>query len=172
MIIIKQNKPRTHLSATGSFVSVPFAFKGADEGLRNVVKMEFKTIFSKLKKIETVFSTDWILLDIGAVIPSALNPKKIARDCEVVRQIALDHPELLRRLVEAFQPGAPNNPSDLDKTYNIVKKMGLTEEELSSTGGGLVGLLIVLALVALSTGCAHCNKNVPDAKPAPKPPAE
>ena len=61
------DKLRTHIPASGSYVSVPGAYTTADEGVKYAGKMEFTTEFSPQSsdplKLDTVFSGDRILLD-------------------------------------------------------------------------------------------------------------
>lgn len=159
--LIKQHK----YEQQGSFISVPSAFENVDKGLRDMIKLEFKTVFSEESsdplKLETVFSTDKILVDIGAVKPSAINPEKIIKDCELVKQVALNHPQQLRQFIEKFQD------YDIDSAYDIVNEIGLTEEASIKAGGGLIfTLLAVIAIAGAVSGCAKCRKyRKPDKPP-------
>lgn len=157
-----ENKSRTHISATGSFVSFPSVFKNIPEGLEHVLKLELRTVFSEENdpKIDTTFSKDWVLLDVGAAVPSTLDFKTIARDCDLLKDRALNHPDQLRQIVEAFQPNA--SLRDLERAFKIVQELGLTEEASIQAGGGLAGLLLVVGALLLS-GCAHCP--LPPTKP-------
>lgn len=157
---IKQHK----YEQQGSFISVPSAFENVDKGLRDIIKLEFKTVFSEESsdplKLETVFSMDKILVDIGAMMPSAINPEKIIKDCELVKQVALNHPQQLRQFIEKFQN------LDIDKANDIVNEIGLTEEASIKAGGGLLGLIIVIVVAVACSDCAHCSKSIkPDKKP-------
>jgi hypothetical protein len=68
---MKKIKTRPHISTSASFVAVPSAFAAADVGLRNVIKPEFKTVFSDYGtdalSLETVFSPNALtsLLRVG-----------------------------------------------------------------------------------------------------------
>jgi hypothetical protein len=156
---------RSYVSDSGSFVAVPSAFAAADEGLRNVIKLQFKTILSGERSdrfgLETVFSTDRVLVDLAAVIPAVIDPKKIIRDCELVKQIASTNAGQLNRLVEVFHGDHP----DIDEAYRIATQVGLTEEASVKAGGGLLGLVVLLIVAAVAAGCAHVK---PTVKPDPK----
>jgi len=162
---------RSSIRSSGSFVSVPPSEK-LDNGLRNAFKMEFKTVPSRERatgplELETEFSTEWALVDIGAVSPSSISPESISRDCELVKDIVLKHPDEVRRLVEAFQPGRPKELIDLGRAYGIAEGIGLTEEQSRSKGGGLLGLIVVVAAALLASGCHSCGSG--HVKPDPKP---
>jgi hypothetical protein len=155
----QKHSPRTSLSPTGSFVSIPEAFKDVDEGLKHVVKLEFRTAFSEkstqLLNLETIVSTDRVLFDLGAVLPSALDSKKMARDCELLREAFLNHPEKIRQLVEAFYSNGPQ--PDSSQALKIAEELGLTEELAIQNGGGFLPL-IILGCILLAGGCfAHCG---------------
>jgi hypothetical protein len=63
---------------------------------------------------------DTALLDLGAVSSSALDFKKLARDCELLREAFLKHPEKVREIVAAFQPNMPI--SNLDQASKVAKQ--------------------------------------------------
>jgi hypothetical protein len=96
----KDKNVRTHISSTGSFVSVPGAFRDADESVKHLLKMEFTTILSEKSsdplKLETGFSTDRVLLDFKGIVPGDLDPKKIVRDCDFLKEIVLKNPDKVR----------------------------------------------------------------------------
>lgn len=168
---MKKIKTRTQISVSGSFVSVPSAFPLADEGLKNALKLGFETLFSEDSShplnLETRFYTDVILIDLGAVAPSALDPQKIINDCDLVKRVASTYPDQLRQLVTELQAGSV---SGIERAEKIAKEIGLTEEASVKAGGGLLGLLIAGAIGLIAGGCAgtkHAEKPraVPDTKP-------
>ena len=162
---IKQHK----YEQQGSFISVPSAFENVDKRISDIIKLEFKTVFSEESsdplKLETVFSTDKILVDIGAVVPSAINPEKIIKDCELIKQVALNHPQQLRQFIEKFQN------LDLDEAYNIVNEIGLTEEASIKAGGGMIVFIAIMLTALACGGCATAGSawgGHKPLKPAPK----
>jgi hypothetical protein len=151
-----ENKPRTHISATGSFVSVPSAFKNVPEGLEHVLKMEFRTVFSEENILgDTTYSPDWVLVDVGAAVPDSLDFKRIARDCDLLKDIALNYPDQLRQLIKAFQPNA--SLRERESAFKIAQEIGLTEEASIQAGGGLLGLLVLVGGALLLAGCEGCT---------------
>ncbi|OEU64791.1 MAG: hypothetical protein BA863_17700 [Desulfovibrio sp. S3730MH75] len=162
---------RSSIRSSGSFVSVPPSER-VDKGLRDAFKMEFKTVLSREQatgpiELETEFSTEWALLDIGAISPSSISPESIAKDCELVKNIVLKHPDQVRRLVEAFQPDRRKKLIDLGRAYGIAEGIGLTEEQSRSEGGGLLGLAVLVVAALLASGCQSCGSG--HVKPDPKP---
>ncbi|HJU09903.1 MAG TPA: hypothetical protein VJ728_03455, partial [Candidatus Binataceae bacterium] len=91
---MKKHHMRTSVAGVGSFVSIPSAFAGADEGIKNVVKVAFTTASSQhsVEKIKPLVSTDVALLDFGAVVPESIDPDKISRDCDLVKEALTKHP--------------------------------------------------------------------------------
>jgi hypothetical protein len=142
---------------------VPGAFVNADEGVKHVAKMEFTTVFSDQSsdpvKLETGFSPDRLLLDFGALVPDAFDPQKLIRDCELVRQAAIDHPKELGAILEAFQNKTPE--AGYRKAFKIAKQIGVTEEDAIRAGGGLLWLVVFGALVVMASGCEHCHASHP-----------
>jgi len=168
---MSQFTPRIALSPVGTFISVPEAFKGADEHLVHVVKLEFSTIHSKGSKtplnLATRVSPDRILFDFGAILPSAIAYDKLARDLELVREAALNHPKKLKQVVEAVMtqpdPSQPGESSQkIAEAVETLEELGLTEEASTEKGGGLIALFIIAALF-LATCRAHCGPyEIPD----------
>ncbi len=99
-------KLRPEISALGSFVAVPDAFPGADPGVQNAVKFEFTTVFSNKNRVQTLFSTDRVLIDLAAVDPSKLDFKKMVVDCDLIKKIVEKHPNELRECLIALQTGS------------------------------------------------------------------
>lgn len=167
-------QPRKHISATGSFASVPSVFDDVEDDVKHSVKIEFSTEFredaldssnrfrSAPLQLETVFSTDWLLVDMGAANPSAIDTQKIARDCELLREIALNHPEEIQKIVGAFQPDSPL--SAIGEAFEIAKEIGLTEEAALKNGGGFIHVVLLVG-GALLLSCAHNSGCQPKNKP-------
>ena len=165
-------KLRPEISALGSFVAIPDAFPEADSGVQNAVKLEFKTVFSDKNRIQTLFSTDRVLIDLAAVDPSKLDCKKIAIDCNLLKGIAEKHPDELRESLIALQTGGS---SGIQKAEKIMKNIGFTEETFTKAGGGFFFLVIVAAVALGAGGCATLNSNKPfkeSTTPKPKPPRD
>lgn len=150
----------------GSYVSVPGAFKDADEGVKHFLKMEFTTHLSDKSsdplKLETGFSTDHVLLDFKGMVPSDLDSDKIVKDCDFLKEIALKHPEKLRQLAEAYT----ESPTGFKKAYAIAKEIGLTEESAVKAGGGVFWLVAIAALALMSGSCEHCHVGHPPHPPS------
>jgi hypothetical protein len=148
---------RTHSSANGSFCVLPPLSEAADEGVRNVVKLEYRTILSEDEdgnpQLGTVVSTDTLVLDTRGVDPSAFDADKLLKDCETLCQIAQRDPEKLQQLLAAMNPGDLEAPGDIETGAEICRDIGLTEENFAAAGGGLWWIFAVLAGAALATGC-------------------
>lgn len=169
---------RKDANVSGSFSSVPGAFAAAPDGLRNAVKMEFSVqaehsttdpdghaFRSPDLNLETKFSTDWLLLDLGAVDPSDIDPEAVVRDCELMARAIRDHPQDVAALIESFKPDAPL--SDISRAIEITNKLGLTEEATTAAGGGLIFLAVVAGAALLSGCAAHCGQKVRGQKTTP-----
>jgi hypothetical protein len=161
------NIGRAMVAGTGTFLSVPAAFKGAPRGLEHLVKFQFtaKSTSGSADEFRTedLVSTDKVLLDFGAVSSDALDPYRLARDCEILREAALQHPSKLKKLVNIFAGNAKPTVEDVKESVRIVNQLGLSEEASSRERGGF--LFFVLIAVACMAGCAHCN---PYVKPTPR----
>jgi hypothetical protein len=116
-------------------------------------------------QLETVFSTDWFMLDMGSADASAIVPEAVIRDCEFVIEIVRKYPEKLDQMIQAFQPDAPL--SDIENAIAEAKRIGFTEQGSIKSGGGLLGLLIVAGAALLLGGCAHCNSHAKGKKTTP-----
>ena len=159
----------TEVSALGSFVAVPDAFPGADSGVRNAVKFEFTTVFSEENRVQTLFSTDRVLIDLAAVAPSKLDFEKLAIDCDLIKDIVEKHPDELRECLIALQTGGS---SGIQRAEEIAKKIGLTEDHFVQAGGGFFFVVIAVAVAVGAGGCATLNSNKPfkqSTTPKPKP---
>ncbi|UCE99889.1 MAG: hypothetical protein JSV82_02155 [Planctomycetota bacterium] len=163
-------KIQSEIPALGSFVAVPDAFPGADPGVQNAVKFEFTTVFSDENRVQTLFSSDRVLIDLAAVAPSKLDFKKLAIDCDLIKGIAEKHPDELRECLIALQTGGS---SGIQKAEKITKNIGLTEENFAKAGGGFFFVAVAVAIALGAGGCATCNSNKPfkqSTTPKPKPP--
>jgi hypothetical protein len=153
----EQSEVRTHVSATGSFVSIPEAVAVADTGVRHLLKLEFTTNFSEGSsdplKLETGFSTDRVLIDFRGVVAGNLDAQKIAKDCDLVRDIALRNPDKLRQMLEA----QTESVTGFQKAYAIGQEIGLTEEAAVKAGGGLLWLVAIAALAVMAGSCERCH---------------
>jgi len=145
---------------SASFASIPEAFRSTPEGVKHAVKMGFTTEpssgeeseFASPDLLETRFLTDFFLLDVGAVDPTAIDSDKVINDCHFVMNIVRDHPDEVRRIIAAFQPTAPI--SAVDEAIELATNIGFTEEDSIRAGGGLIFLIAVVAAALLSQGCA------------------
>lgn len=153
---------RSVLPGSGTFISVPVAFKGAPKSLASFVKFQFTTAAKSgshnPSDLVAVVAPDRLLLDFGAIDESVLNTKKLARDCEIVREAALKRPAKLKELLGIYAGNATPTPAQVHKSVKIVQDLGLSEVSTLAAGGGLLFLLIIA--VACMTGCAHCNPYV------------
>lgn len=161
---------KTCLSVAGSFVSIPSAMDGVEPGLKSAFKMQFRTIYSEESTnplgLETVFAPDRMLIDLQAVDPKAIDPRKLIRDCDLLKNLVQEHPEQLRRLVQAFQPANEGARVDWSAAAKIAEEIGFTEKHFQKAGGGFLPLLVI-AVAALCASCsATCSKTVkPDKGP-------
>jgi len=150
---------RTSIPATGSFVSIPEAFEAADEAVKYAPKIEFRLErfddSEEPLKMEPVMLPHTLLLDLEAVDANAFDPKKVMRDCDLIKEAAEKYPDQLQRILAAFAADAPHE--EILKSAAIVNKLGLLEEQVTKEGGGLLFLLILAAALCLSgcKGCAH-----------------
>jgi hypothetical protein len=90
------------------------------------------------------------MLDLGAVNASGLEAERIVRDCELVADAVRNNPERMRLMVEAQSKG------DFQTARQIGNEIGLTEEQLIESGGGLA-LLILVAVIAFAASGEHCH---------------
>jgi len=158
----KASHLRNSLPATGTFISVPEAFPGVDEGLVHAFKMGFQAIPSKKRSqsflLDNESFVDVALIDFGAVSLSAFDFKKMARDCELLGEAFLNHPDEVLKIVAAFQLTAPLTSAA--QAVKIAEEIGITEEMVIQKGGGFVPVLIAIAAVLLAAGCEHCQQPI------------
>jgi len=142
---------RTSIPSPGSFVSIPSAFPGADEGVKNVIKLGFTTSLSQdsEESIKVEVSTNVVLLDLGAVVPEALDSRKLIRDCDLLKQAITNHPNALAEIVRELQKGTAEG---VERANKIAKEASLTEKAALSAGGGFL-FLVVIGAALLAGGC-------------------
>lgn len=107
--------PRRSLPIAGTFISVPEAFPGVDEGLVHAFKLGFQVIHSQQSDQSShlgrgVF-VDVALLDVGALSLAAFDFQKLARDCELLREVFLNAPEEVLKIIAALCQRQPPNGS-------------------------------------------------------------
>ena len=156
--------PRSALLHTGSYVSIPEAFNGADKGVKFAPKIavgvgRFDDARHPLK-LDLVMDPHQLLLDLEAVDPGAIDLDKIVRDCDLVKKVALTHPEKLSSIAAAFGSDVPHK--QILAAARTIEEVGLSEEQVARSGGGLVQLLVLLGLLAAASckGCAHTKGRV------------
>lgn len=155
----KTKKFRSYISSTGSFISLPEAFEGADENVIYAPKIEIRTQkFDDSKHplgFEHVMYPHNLLIDFEALNAKALDINKLIKDCELIKETAEKHPEELKFILGSFAQDAPHE--EMLKADELVKKLGLSEEVVTKKGGGLLWLLVIAAALAMSSckGCAH-----------------
>ena len=158
---MKRPTPRTSLPSSGSYVSVPSAFDGADDAVKHVVKMNFAQQISAKSvdplHLETTFSSDHFVVDLKAFDPSKLDPKKVIADCDLLKAALLTNPEAIRKMAEAHL----SSPTGFKEAFAIANKIGLTEQSALDAGGGLLFLLAIAALVIMAGSCEHCHGSHP-----------
>lgn len=152
--------PRKEIAKTGSFVSVPNAFKGLEEELKCCAKVECYTevkdealtteTSSHSTNLETVFSFDRLLIDFGALDPSSLEVQKIAKDSERLKDFIFEWSEDIQKIVELLH----SNPSisDLNKVSEIAQEMGLTKEDEPEMAC-LLDTIVLIGGALLLAGC-------------------
>jgi hypothetical protein len=158
---MSRSGPRVQLTASGSFASIADAFPALDEGLKHVIKLEFAARPSdptKSPQPNVDFATDRLLLDLGAIDPTRFDPNIIVRDCEIVRQVALEHPEMLHRLVSFFQSGLVRDVKTILQMQADLETIGLTEDAALRAGGGLIWVVVAVGAALLVGGCATTSQ--------------
>jgi len=152
----KTQRPRRSISTPATFLSVPQAFAGAEEGLAHAFKFGFQILSSQTldrpTRLEQGLFVDFALLDLGTAALSSFDLTKMARDCELLRDAFLNSPDQIRKILAAFQPDAPQ--AEITHAFQLAQELGLTEEAALSQGGGWVPLAIALAALALAA-CGH-----------------
>jgi hypothetical protein len=147
---------RTSIHSPGSFVSIPSAFPGAHEGVRNVLKLGMTSRLTQdhTEALQTVVATDVALLDFAAVVPEALEASKIIRDCDLLKEAITKHPTALTEIVRELQRGTAEGV----KTANMIaEKASLTEKDSLKAGGGFL-FLIIIGAALLAGGCGGALK--------------
>jgi hypothetical protein len=162
----KSSNLRPEISAQGSFVAIPTAFPVVDPGVRNAVKLEFATVFSEENVVETLFSTDRVLVDLGAVDPTSLDFTRLAKDCDLLKEIAVKYPNELKECLIALQTGGS---AGVEKAEEITKRIGLTEEKFMEKGGGFIFIVVLVGIAVGAGACGGALKQVKDKGTIPTP---
>lgn len=152
----KDSERRAFVSTGTFFSSVPEQFAAASGDLRHLVKIGFEATSFENGRIGTGFSPQWLLLDLAMIPRVGLDLAKIARDCDLVKEVVTKHPEQVQLLSTALHRAMRNEENLFGELERIVKEIGLTEEIFASKGGGFLWVIALLALAA--TSCmAHCG---------------
>jgi hypothetical protein len=164
---IEASSRNNSISGAGSFISVPDAFVDADSSVRNLVKLEFRHVFSEDSRVQSLFSTDVALIDLRAIKPENIKPEVIRRDCELLSGIVEKYPDSAERLISALLDGTQEG---VDSAISLAEEIGLTEAQFVKKGGGLFFLVAIAAGALLAGGCATVGSNKPlKASTTPKP---
>src|SRR5262252_496263 len=122
---------RSVISASGSFVSLPEAFVGADDAIKLAAKIEVRTSrFQDSKhplKMEHVMIPHTLLLDLEAVDASAFDADKIIRDCDLIKAAAKRYPTELKKILSAFGADVPHD--QILDAAQTAEKIGVSEEK-------------------------------------------
>jgi hypothetical protein len=103
--------------------------------------------------LENVVFNDVVLLDFGAVFPSALDFKKLARDCELLKEAFLNAPDEVLKIIAALQSGP--SLTGVTQALKIAQDLGLTEEMAIQKGGGILAAVLAIGAILLLEGCGH-----------------
>lgn len=144
---------RTTLVTAGTFTSVPSAFPSASEGVRNAVKLDIHPFLaedSEEDQPQLALFPDRVLIDLGAVDASQLDQKALVTDCEILLEAARRYPEGFRAIIEGLQAGTLEGIRDADE---MIREMGLSEDAVAKSGGGLFFLVIIAVAVVAGAGC-------------------
>jgi hypothetical protein len=157
---------RLNMSATGSYSSIAGSLKGADEGIKHVIKLGYVSVIadpSDPTQLETRFASDHVLIDFKSLIASDFDVAKIISDCDFLKEIALQSPEKLKQLVEAYT----SSPTGFEKAYAIAEDIGLTEEAALKAGGGVAWIPALVILALMAKACQDAKNGNPQGKPKP-----
>jgi hypothetical protein len=157
---------RANMSARGSYVSIAGSLTGADEGVKHLIKMSYTTGIADIAdpmQLETKFATDHVLIDVESLIASDLNIEVIVKDCDFVKKIALENPEKLKQMIEAYT----SSPTGFQRAATLAKEIGLTEEAAIKAGGGAAWLAGLLIIALLAKACEDASNGNPQGKPNP-----
>jgi hypothetical protein len=165
----QQTKLRSHVPATGSFVSFPDAFRRADDAVKYAPKIAFQVAGFKDSKrplhLEPVLDRHIILFDLQAVDAEEFDPRQIVRDCELLKRAAEAYPEKLKTILGAFATDAPR--ARVLEAAKIAADLDLSEERSSKAGGGFVALVVLGAALVLSGCLVDPMGDMEDAELAP-----
>jgi hypothetical protein len=153
------NLIRTELVHSGSYVSLPEAFIGGADAVKFAPKIAVRVgRFPDAKHplgMDFVLDPHQILIDLEAIDVSGINADRLAKDCDLLKQAIQSDPRKILDIVAAFGVGVPHDRI-LDAAQSV-DELGISEKKATEAGGGIIGLLIVLAAVAMASckGCAH-----------------
>jgi hypothetical protein len=138
----------------GGFISEADAFADAPPHLRHVVKLMYRPTVLDDGSLSLEFSTDAVVLDYSDVNPDDLDSDTVTADCDLIKRIAGQHPEQIRKIFKEMQRGTREG---MDAADRLATDIGLTEGEALKAGGGFIWVVGLLLLA----GCAHGNSNKP-----------
>jgi hypothetical protein len=162
---MEPEQPRSYIYTAGVFVSMPEIFEGVDNAVKYAPKIEIRVKRSddsrQPLKLENVRDVHRLLIDLGAVDSSALDPRKLIRDCELIKYAAETNPEKLKSVLGAFAEDA--SYERIQEAARTLEEIDLSESQVIHAGGGFLWLLAITAAFTMST-CDHCQVR-PDEKP-------
>jgi hypothetical protein len=136
------------------FISFPAEFRDAPTDLRQVIKIIHRpTVRQGAVGLE--FSTDSMVVDFSEVNADKFNFDALAMDCDIVKQVASEHPEELRQLLREMQRGTPEG---IKQALRITERIGLTEGAAVKAGGGFFFLIIIAVVAIGASGCGGAMK--------------
>jgi hypothetical protein len=150
---------RSEVSLSGSYVSIPAAFKSASDAVKLAPKIAVRAALfhdaSHPLQLDFVMDPHQILIDLEAVDPTGVDIKSLIRDCELLKEAAEKAPEELLSIIAAFGRDVPHQA--ILKADETAKTLRLSEAAMTEDGGGFLLLLVAVAAIALSgcKGCAH-----------------
>jgi hypothetical protein len=136
------------------FISFPAAFIDAPPDLRNVLKLIHRPTVSD-GAVGLEFATDTLVVDLSSVDADLFNPDAVAVDCDLIKEIALEHAAELRQLIKEMKNGTSEG---VHRALEITERIGLTEGAAVKAGGGFFFLIIVIGLGLGAAGCGGALK--------------
>lgn len=135
------------------FVSVPAAFDGIDNDLRDLIKVpvdveDVRTPDGGFALSGRAENTS-ILIDFRE-LPARFDATKALRDCELIRDIITKNPSGVEEVIAAMKAAAVGEERQR-RVQSLLGRLGLTERAFAQKGGGFVWLLVLLAVGA--SGC-------------------
>jgi hypothetical protein len=96
-----------------------------------------------------------MVVDFSEVNADKFNFDALAMDCDIVKQVASEHPEELRQLLREMQRGTPEG---IKQALRITERIGLTEGAAVKAGGGFFFLIIIAVVAIGASGCGGAMK--------------